>query len=331
VEAVKVPHPAWSLTMNGREVTRDLSKYVLSVTYEDHEEGEADTVDVSLEDADGRFRGDWYPTKGDTLGLRIGYEGAPLVDCGRFEIDEITLAGVPDVVTIRAVATGVTQPRRTREGRAYENTTLRGIAETVARRAKLQVVGTIEPIKIGRVTQIYENDLEFLRRVANEYGYAFSVKGTQLVFVKRADLAKGKSVLTLARKDLRPYSFRDKIMGVVAETEVSYHDPKTKRTRKAKVKDTSRTTGGDTLKLNIRAESSEQAKAKAAAASEAANREATTCEATTFGDPRLVAGINVTLADFGALSGLYHIKRSRHSLDRSGGYRTEFEGRRVSA
>lgn len=315
--------------MAGRLVTRDLSKYVLSVAYEDHEEGEADTVDVSLEDSEGRFRGEWYPTKGDTLSLRIGYEGAPLVECGAFEVDEITLAGPPDVMTIRAVAAGVTQPRRTREGRAYENTTLRDIAAAVAHRAKLELVGTVEPIRIRRVTQIYENDLEFLRRVANEYGYAFAVKGPRLVFFKRADLAGEKPALTLDREEITSHSFRDKIMTIVGDTEVSYHDPVTKKVRRATVKDTSRATSGDRLKLNSRAETPEQAQAKAAAAGEAANREATTCEISLYGDPRIVAGINLTVSGFGALSGRYHVKRSRHTLDRLGGYRTDFEGRMV--
>jgi phage protein D len=332
VEALNgVPHPVWDLRLAGKVITRDLAKYVLSVTYEDHEEGEADTVDVAVEDVEGKFRGDWYPTKGDSLSLRIGYEGSPLVSCGEFEVDEITLAGVPDVVTIRAVSAGVTKPRRTRQGKAYENTSLRAIAEAVAKRAKLTVVGTIEPIAIRRTTQIYENDLEFLRRVAGEYGYAFSVKGNQLVFIKRADLAQVKAAITLARTDIRPYSFRDKIKDVVAQADATHHDPKTKSLKRAQATGaTDEEVSGDTLKINVRAETPAQAKAKAGAAIEAANREATTCEGTTFGDPRLVAGINVTLEGFGALSGVYHIKRSRHTLDRSGGYRTEFEARRVA-
>lgn len=329
MEALGVPHPTWDLVMNSRNVTRDLDKYVVSITYEDHEEGEADTVDITLEDKEGKFRQDWYPTKGDTLSLRLGYYGSPFLECGEFEVDEIGYAGPPDVLTIRGIAAGVKKPRRTRQAKAYEDTTLKGLAEAVAKRAKLKLVGTVEAIPIRRVTQVRENDLEFLRRVANEYGYAFSIKGPQMVFFKRAALAAAAPVLSLPRNAIRPYSFRDKIMAVAADAEVTYHDPKSKSVKRGTAKAIG-TTSADSIRLNVRAENSTQARTKAEAALEAANREATTCEGTIFGNLRLLAGANVTLSDFGVLSGLYHVKRSRHTLDRAGGYRTEFEARRVN-
>lgn len=55
-------------------------------------------------------------------------------------------------------------------------------------------------------------------------------------------------------------------MGVVREAQVSYHDAKTKRLKHYKVQDTDRAGKGsvseDRLKLNVRVESEEQAKAK---------------------------------------------------------------------
>lgn len=329
MEALGVPHPTWDLILNSRNITRDLDKYVLSVTYEDHEEGEADTVDIALEDKEGKFRGEWYPTKGDTLGLRIGYQGGPFIDCGSFEVDEIGYGGPPDALTFRAIAAGVKEPRRTRQAKAYENTTLKGLAEAVARRAKLALVGAVEAIPIRRVNQVREGDLEFLRRVADEYGYAFSVKGRQMVFFKRSALAASAPALALDRKDFSQYSFRDKIMEVAAGAEVAYHDPKTKTVKNGKAKATG-STSADTVKLTVRAESSAQAQAKADAALEAANREATTCEGTIYGHLKVLAGASLSLAGFGALSGQYHVKRSRHTLDRAGGYRTEFEARRTA-
>lgn len=329
MEAMSVPRPAFELRMAGKNVTADLSPWVEGITYEDHEEGEADTVEIMLDNSDLRFIDAWYPTKGDTLALKIGYDGQPLLDCGLFEIDKISAGGPPDVVTLHGIAAGIKEPRRTRNAMAYEATSLKGIAEAVAKRAKLKLVGTVEAIPIRRVTQIHESDLEFLRRVADEYGYAFSVKGTQLVFFKRAELVAGASVLTIDRADIRPWSAEDTIMGVVGEAVVSYHDPKTKALKKATAKDPGRAVGGDTLKVNVRAETPEQAQAKARAASEAANREATQFDGTVYGNPAIVAGINVTLTGFGALSGNYHIHESTHSMGRSEGYKTQFKARKV--
>lgn len=332
--APPVAKPAFEVVMDGKDVTAVLTPYLLSVSYADFVEGEADTLDIQLDNSDGRFSGEWYPLKGQTLVLAFGYAGQPLRRTDKFEIDEIEAEGPPDVVTIRAIASGIKHPYRTREGRAYENTTLRAIAQRVAKRLKLELVGKIEPIKIRRVTQIQEDDLVFMRRLAGEYGYAFSVKGSKMVFFKRSELRDGAPVLSIARADLTRYHVKDKIMGVVAEAQVAYHDPKTKRLRKYKVRDTNRAdqrgaTSADRLKLNVRAESEEQAKAKAGAAIEEANIEATQLELTMFGNPRLVAGMNFELLDLGKLGGVYNIVKSRHDMDRSGGYRTEIEAKGV--
>lgn len=329
-----VAHPIFRIVMAGRNVTADLTPYLLSVSYTDFVEGEADTLDIRLEDAEGKFRGSWYPDKGDVVHFHFGYAGNELQYAGAFEIDEIEGDGPPDVIVIRAIAAGVKHPQRTHQGKAYENTTLAAIAQRVARRLKLQLVGKIEPIKIRRVTQIHENDLTFMRRLAGEYGYAFSIKGSKMVFFKRSELRQCKPILVLYRSDLTRYHVKDKIMGVVREAQVSYHDAKTKRLKHYKVQDTDRAGKGsaseDRLKLNVRVESEEQAKAKAKAALEETNIEATQLELTLFGNPKLVAGINFYLEDMGKFGGTYHVVRSRHDMDRGGGYRTEIEAKRVT-
>lgn len=331
--AAPVASPAFTLVMNGRDVTADLSPYLVSVRYTDFVEGEADTLDVRLEDVAGKFRSAWYPVKGDTLALHYGYSGKALRSAGSFEIDEIEGEGPPDVVTIRAIAAGVKHPYRTHVGKAYDNTTLAAIAQRIARRLKLRLVGPVESIPIRRVTQIHENDLTFFRRLADEYGYAFSIKGQNLVCVKRSVLRAAPATITLAPGDCSSVRWRDKIMGVVTESTVSYHDAKTKRLQHYKVQDTERAKSGessaDQVKLNRRAESAGQARAQAQAALEAANIEATQMELTLFGDPRLVAGINFNLVGMGRLSGVYHIVRTRHDIERSRGYTTDVEAKRV--
>lgn len=325
-----VAHPVFKIVMNGRDVTADLSERLLSVSYTDFEEGQADTIDIRLEDIDGRLRGPWFPEQGYKLSLQFGYQGMPLQKANDFEIDEIEGEGPPDVVTIRAISAGVKTPYRTNKGRAYEGMTLAALAQRIARRLKLQLVGNIEPINLERVTQIHEHDLTFLRRVAGEYGYAFSVKGTKMVFFKRSELNIRDVIFTLHRTDLTRYSMRDKIMGIPKSAEVSYHDPKTKRVKHYKVENTDRNTSADVVKLNVRAESEQQAKAKAKAAIEEANADATTMNLTIFGNPKAVAGINFRLDGMGKFGGVWHIVKSRHDIDRSSGYRTEIEAKRVS-
>lgn len=325
-----LPHPVFKIKMGGNDVTAVLTPFLESVTYTDYQEGEADTIDIVVDDTDGRFRGPWYPKEGQTLELEFGYAGQPLCKPNVFEIDEIECQGPPDTVTIKAIATGVKHAYRTHQGKAYDNTTLAAIAQKVARRLKLELVGKIEPIQITRVTQIHENDLTFMNRLAGEYGYAFSIKGSKMVFCKRADLQGSKPALTFKRTDLTRYHIRDKIMLVAKTAQVSYHDTKTKRLNHYKVQDTSRATSEYEIKVNVRAESETQAKVKAEAALERENENATQLEITVFGNPKLVAGINFELADMGKLGGIYHVVKSRHcAVNAPGGYTTEGEAKRV--
>jgi phage protein D len=266
------------------------------------------------------------------VSVQIGYEDAPLLPCGEFEIDEVELDGPPDVVRIKALAAGVKRSVRTRNGRAYEDTTLADIAATIARRNKMQLTGKIEQIKISRVTQVYETDLTFLKRVSEEYGYSFSVRGSKLCFFKRADLKEAKPTMLIDRTDVSSYRFRDKVHGVVASATVSYHDPHAKRTRQRKVQDADAKTNlrsADELKINVRAENEQQARLKADAALDRANEDQTGASLTLFGNVKLMAGVNVQLTGFGRMDGKYTITQSRHRFARGSGYTTELELKRV--
>jgi phage protein D len=343
-----VAHPVFVLIYEQKNITADITPYVLAVTYIDHVSGESDELEVELEDADGRWRDAWYPGKGDQLALKIGYADAPLLSCGSFEIDEIEFRGPPSTVSIRALSTGIKKSVRTRVGRAYENTTLAGIAARIAKRNKLTLVGKIRDIRIDRVTQYQERDVEFLTRLANEYGYAFKIVGAKLVFTELADLRDGKAVVVLKPTDLVSHSLRDKIKDIYQEAKVKYHDPKTKKlvvygvkgdqvgvvgetqTAAKGNKTSGQPTSGDTLKLASRAGSKAAAQAKAQAALEAANLQQTGGGLTIIGNPKLVAGVNFELAGFGKLSGKFFIDSARHRLERGGGYSTELEVKRVA-
>ena len=342
----KVPHPVFVLSYEQKNITSDITPYVRSVTYTDYLSGQSDELEVELEDADGRWARHWYPGQGDTLSLKIGYEAAPLLPCGAFEIDEIEFAQPPATVSIRGLATGVKKSVRTRVGRAYENTTLAAIAQRIAKRNKLTLTGKIRDIRIDRVTQYQERDVEFPTRLAREYGYAFKIVGSKLVFTELASLRDGDAVLTLTATDLISIRLRDKIKDIYQEAKVKYHDPKTKKlvvygvkgdqvtevgqTTVSTKKQSGQSTSGDTLKLSTRSGSKAAAQAKAQAALDDANLQQTAGSLTVPGNPKLVAGTTFELADCGKLSGKYLVESARHRLDRGGGYVTELEVKRVA-
>ncbi|MFB9159992.1 phage late control D family protein [Chromobacterium violaceum] len=340
-----VPHPVFQLSYGQHNITSDITPYVLSVTYTDYLSGQSDELEVELEDADGRWIHGWYPRQGDALTLKIGYAGEPLLPCGAFEIDEVEFAFPPSTVSIRALAAGVKKSVRTRVGRAYENTTLAAIAQRIAKRNHLTLVGKIRDIRIDRVTQYQERDVAFLTRLAREYGYVFKITGSKMVFSELADLRDGQPVLSLQKTDLISIRLRDKIKEVYPQAKGKYHDPKTKKLvvydlKNGQVEAAGHSTApgkaqqpaasGDTLKLSRRSPSKATAQAKAQAALDRSNLQQTAGSLTLPGRPKLVAGVTFDLAGLGRLTGRYLVESARHRIDRGGGYLTELEVKRAS-
>ena len=329
-----VDTPVISLSYESKNITADISPFFLELTYTDNLKGESDGLDVKLEDVDGRWISSWYPEHGDQLAAQFGYAGRPALDCGSFEIDEIEFDGPPDTVTIKALSAGVKRSVRTRNGRAYENTTLEAIAKDVAKRNKLEVVGKFETVNIQRATQVFESDLAFLYRLADEYGYSFSVRGKKLVFYQVRALREAKTVYVITRQDCcSTYRMRDKVHGVVGEAEVTWHDPRAKKHRTVTVKDgksKSNRASADRARLNVRAETDQQAKQKAQALLDK-NDEQTGASVTLYGNTLLVAGVAVELQTFGKFDGKYLVTKSVHRFSRGGGYVTEIDMKRVRA
>lgn len=327
------------LTYQQRNITRDVSEHLLSLTYTDHLTGNADSLEVELEDTQGRWRDAWYPGHGDTLTLAIGWQGAPLRTLGRLEIDEVELNGPPSTITIHALATGINSPLRTVEHRAYEDLTLAAIAQQIATRQGLTLVGHIEPIPLDRLTQ-QDTDLTFLRNLAATYDYAFKITGRQLVFHAIQRLAQAAPVATHRLTDLANINLRDQIKTVPKAIEIKHKDPAKKQlitytlvnnqTVAAPSSASQITTSADTHKSRQRSTSTEQAQAKAKAELAQANRQRTTGQWTTQGQPHLTSGNVIRLLTTGQLNGRYLITSSTHRITRQSGYTTTQQVARIS-
>jgi phage protein D len=323
----QVPQARFVLTYQQCNITRNISQHLLGVSYTDHLTGQADSLQVELEDTQGRWRDQWYPGHGDSLTLSIGWAGQPLRDLARFEIDEVELNSPPSTITIHGLATGIRAALRTPTHHAYEATTLHTIAQQIATRQGLQLIGTVEPIKLDRLTQ-QDSDLTFLRNLAAQYDYAFKVTGHRLAFHAISQLANAAPVATLQLHDLSSVNLRDQIKTVPQAIQVKHKDPANKQLITYKIDNgqtvavpsslSKTTTSGDTQKSRQRSASLEEAKAKANADLAKANRERTTGSWATMGQPNLLSGNVVTLIAAGQLGGNYLITSSHHRINRSG-------------
>ena len=246
---------------------------------------------------------------------------------------EAELAGVPDVIQIKALGANVKRKLRSRQGKAYEKTTLAAIAGEVAGRNGLELVGDIQDVVITRVTQVYEQDLPFIKRLADEYGHGMNVKRGQLRVFKRVDVKAQGAVRTIKRKEVTRFRFKDKISTIVESAKVIYHDPLVKDVYIGEMADDAdgkkKRHSTDELKINIRAETPEQAQIKAESALDKANEDQTTGTLWMMGEAWQEAGINVMLEGWKALDGKYLIEKATHTVTRGVGWSCILEMKRV--
>ena len=328
--------PGVVLKYEQKDITADIKPYLMSVSYTDYLGGQSDELQIEVEDVDGRWLRSWYPDQGDSLSLEIGDQFTGMVKMGSFELAEIEYQHPPSVVRLKALATGVTRSNRTLKPKVYRDTTLAKIVRQVAARLKLSVTGTAADIKIDHVTQYQERDVEFLARLAREYGHTFKIVNRTLVFHSNVELAKQEPVTELLPADIKTLRLRDLIKGVPEEAVVTGYDARRKQVRQQRRRNTPLRAGSkraattDTLKIVAnRGESDQQLAARADAALNDAKQSQVAGSITLVGHAKLVAGQVVRLKGYGKLSGKYLVKQSRHDIRRTAGYVTTLEVRMV--
>ena len=167
--------PIFKLEYNQKDITTDVAEYVTNIEYTDYEHGQSDEISITFEDSKRLWQTTWLPSKGDKLTLSIGYEGEKLLNCGTFEIDEITFDTPPDTLTVKGLAASIKKTLRQNNSIAYENKSLKQIAQEIAKRHGYTLVGEIDEIKVERITQNKQRDLTFLKNLAEQYGYIFKI------------------------------------------------------------------------------------------------------------------------------------------------------------
>lgn len=328
--------PNLIITYDGKDITADVSECLTQFSYTDKVVGESDEISIAVEDVRGLWVGAWYPEKGAKITAQFGYAGR-MVNAGTFEVQSVKLSGPPDSITFSGLAAGIKSATRTKNSYAHEDKTLRQIAGVIASAHGFSVAGDIEDIKIARCTQYRETDLAFLARISADYGHAFSLRDSSLIFTSLYDLEGAEPVETIDKNDsgVGAYDFEDNTSRTYKKARARHHKPLSKAAIEANEELGTLPDGmggadsSDTLEVRERAEDEIQAKSKAKSRLHKANKKGVTGTLTIDGNPYLVAGNNITLTGWGNFSGVYHIEKSTHTIDKAGGYLTAIEVSRI--
>ena len=315
-----IEQPRFKLSIKGKDVTKDIEKYVSSLTYVDYNHGQSDEIQFEVEDTDGKWRSSWYPEIGVVMELDIEI-GNKLRSCGTFELDELEYSSPPDRMVVKGLASQIEKKLRQDNTVAYEKTSLRAIAKVIAKKHNLDLSGNIKDIGFERITQNKESDLAFLKALAEDYGHVIKIYRDKLVFYNLKELESRPAQYDLERKQITSIVFRDKTEETFREANQEYHDIRKVETLIGET-ETEKKTKADRRKIKKRVENIIQAKEKAESELYRLNRKKVTADVEIYGDPYMVAGININLTGWSHFDGKYHIETSEHSITKSSGYNT---------
>lgn len=333
----------FKVTYNGKDISVDLTKHLLDISFTDNVTGVSDDLEINLEDKDGMWVNSWYPQKGAVLKLTIGYDNGGTITPNPFELDEIELNFTKsggDLVSIKAIGAGIKKQLHTKNSHAHENKSLSDIVHTIAAKYGYTVIGNIENVVIGRMTQHREKDLTFLNRLADEYGYAFTIKSNKLIFIKLKTLEAMPHVATIDKTDCITANIKDKGISVFAQANVKAHNPNKNKVVKSSysvfqqanndgVQFNYLKEGGNSLEVHTKTENESQANIKAEAALHKHNSLQQTGAFTVPGNVILLAGNNIELTGFGVCSGYWNILKSVHTINKKDEYITSCEIKRI--
>lgn len=337
---------AAEISFAGVNITKSIRPYLLSLSYTDNEEGEADDLQLTLQDREGIWLESWLAEaveaaaaarlKIQAVLVQENWQGGGqdrLLDCGIFELDSVTAQSPPGLVTIKGTSLPYSaQIRQTLRTKAWEAYNLSGIARQLAAESGLGLMyeAAADPF-YPRVEQAQTSDIVFLSGLCRQAGISLKATGDLLVLFDQAAYEQRPSVYTIKRGS-GVYT-KYKLAANTADSQyascrVSYVDPATGKCLEgvAQAKEVT----GSSQQLEIKAKVASVAEAKALAEKQLRlhNKYAHTVSITLPGNPQLAAGLCVRLADFGGWSGKYMIKQAQHNLSASG-YTTQIELRKV--
>ncbi|MBF4178986.1 phage late control D family protein [Lelliottia nimipressuralis] len=232
--------PAFSITIEGKDVTTVMDARLMSLTLTDNRGFEADQLDLELDDADGLVV---LPRRGAVIHLALGWKGQPLFPKGGFTVDEIEHSGTPDRLTIRARSADFRETLNTRREKSWHQTKVGEVVKEIAARhnLKLALGKDLTDKTVDHLDQTNESDASFLMKLARQYGAIASVKDGNLLFIRQGQgrTASGKPlpVITITRQagDGHRFTLADRgaYTGVIASW-LHTREPKKKETTQVK-------------------------------------------------------------------------------------------------
>ncbi|WP_425475167.1 phage late control D family protein [Brenneria uluponensis] len=241
------PRPAFMLRIGDKQIT-ELDDRIMSLSLTDNRGFEADTLEMTLDDADGKIA---LPERGAKISVALGWENEALISKGWFTVDEISHRGPPDQLTISARSADFRDSFNVKREYSWHNVTVEYVVSAIASRYGLNagVSASLATLELDHADQTNESDISFLTRMAEMVGAIATVKNGLLLFIvpgqSVSQSGKPLPAITITRSSGDSHSFRvadrDAYTGVSAYW-LDLNFGKTKQTKIKRKRKTSTTT-----------------------------------------------------------------------------------------
>ena len=313
----------------GKDVTKDIEQYLMSVSYTDVLEGESNTAQISLHDRERLFIADWFPKRGDSAQI-ILQKSDDSVDFGLFEIDEIdnkvSSSGNTASIKLNSIA-NKSELRSIDKSRSWEKVKLSKIAKDLTEEAGMDLFFDAEDVEIERAEQKETSNLKFLHKLCKDNGLCLRVANNQVIIFDAERYEAKDAIKTLMYGDGEILSFSGKatISKIYKSARVKYRHGKQAEKIDYTFDDPAKSEGM-TLEINKHVESPAEAEKLAKKELRKKKQDEKKEQMQVIGEFEYLAGQNIELADFGFYSGKYCIEKATHSVGK--GYTCSLELRR---
>ena len=319
---------------DSKDISTDIAAFFKSFSVREVMSDEADSAEITLQDREELWQGDWLPDRGAMMDITLhmdnwnGDEQAQDLPLGKFEVDEITNSGPPNEAKIKLISIPTASNLRGIEKtRAWEKAKLSQILKDVAEGANMEQHFDAKDDPVLERSE--QTDLSFLQKLCKDAGLALKVTDNTVVIFDIAEYEKADPVMTIKKKQQSLISFDCKttIHNIYKACHVKYKHSQKDKMIEFTFTDPNRKEG-QILQINQKVDSVEEAEKLAKKKLHEKNLEETSASLTMIGNFALLASNTVELSGFHKYDGKYLIKQSTHDIG-TGGYTTKIELRRV--
>ena len=178
--------PVYHITVDQTALTEHVQRFLTRLQITDKSGVEADELTLEFTDPGQVIalprRGVWMQV---SLGWKKDGQTGPLFHKGAFCVDEVSVSGPPDRITIKARSADFQNRLKEQREQSWDKKTIADILGTIAQRHNLipAISDSLAATMIEHIDQTGESDLHFLTRLGKDFDATASVKEGRLLFL----------------------------------------------------------------------------------------------------------------------------------------------------